>query len=299
MIAVGAISVLIWAGIFLYRLLNGKGIAYLWYLVILVLIFSLVYSDPNVETAFLGILWVLICLGSLIALPFFHKSMFALLDRPFSYEKEQLKKKEKEQKQGNDIIANSKNHSASQRVEKKLEAEKKRKEQKIEQDKKDFDQFYSDYSHLINAYLSKFEELAPSMPYIFVDEFSNYSNGAERYFAELYFIDSWFTNKVFGGTHFFTSFLKLEIIRNRWGETLRFYVFDDELSEKELRLDKDITSSELESIFEENWERLLYYIKSKKIEDEFLTTYTEMKKIADKEGVSLVKISRNLKRGKK
>jgi len=296
MIAVGAISVLIWAGIFLYRLLNGKGIAYLWYLFILVLIFSLVYSDPNVETAFLGILWVLICLGSLIALPFFHKSMFALLDRPFSYEKEQLKKKEKEQKQGNDIIANSKNHSASQRVEKKLEAEKKRKEQKIEQDKKDFDQFYSDYSHLINAYLSKFEELAPSMPYIFVDEFSGREIG-----AKLYFIDTWFTNKVFGEKHFFTAFLKLEIFSSQYDNEvyINFYAFDDELSEKKLKLNKDITSSELESIFEENWEKLLYYIKSKKIEDEFLTTYTEMKKIADKEGVSLVKISRNLKRGKK
>ena len=136
MIAIGAISVLIWAGIFLYRLLNGKGIAYLWYLLILVLIFSLVFSDPSIDTATVGILWVLLCLGSLIALPFYHKSMFELLDRPFSYEKEQLKKKEIEQKQTNDIITNSKNHSASQRVEEKLEAEKSAKNKKLSKIKK-------------------------------------------------------------------------------------------------------------------------------------------------------------------
>lgn len=288
MIFFGLISVLIWSLIFFYRLVAGKGVAYFWYLLILGGIAFLVYSDPSIKTAFIGLLWALISTGSLIALPFFYKTIFQALDKPFSYEKEKRKKEATNKTQADEIIAKAKSHPTSQKIQEELEEEK---ANKFEEDQSKLNQLYSEYSHLVSSYLSKFDELSPSMPYIFAKE------GSGRGISvHLSFIDMWFTHKVFGKGHFFTPFMKLEIYRSYRNDDvwIIFYSLDDELLETKIILDKDTTPLKIESIFEEGWKKLLHSIKAKKIEDEFLKTYAELKNISDKEGISIEKLCRNL-----
>ena len=90
--------------------------------------------------------------------------------------------------------------------------------------------------------------------------------------------------------------MKLEIYRSYRNDDvwIIFYSLDDELLETKIILDKDTTPLKIESIFEEGWKKLLHSIKAKKIEDEFLKTYAELKNISDKEGISIEKLCRNL-----
>ena len=282
------LSVAIWSMIFLFRLLNGKGISYFWYLVILAGLIYLVFVEQGPEAFLIGALWSFISIGSLLLLPFFHRDIFSTLDRPFSHEKEKRKKVFEEKRQTGQIIQNAKAHPISKKAtelaEKANEADAT--EEKIREDA--LTSFVEDNAHIIDAYRHKFEELSASMPYVRLEErppkwIATDSAAMSR---SLSFIDPWYRQQVFGDWKKHTTFLYLHITTNE----VSLRCFDTELVETKITVDSDVDPNVISQSLETSWLNLLTKIKETGKEDEFLETYTEMKKIADKKNIDISQV---------